>query len=150
MAPAGRRRDRAGAAGRGARATPRTTGLGLVFALCAGLWLTLVGLLPVLLVRGGLALPAAAMLGAGVVAVNAADNLDVGWLAARGWTARGRVVLGFAVLLAGLPFALLDPVTARGTAPGADAVPATTGWMLQWSAAGQIALPPLLASLLLG
>lgn len=157
-------------------ATPRTTGLGLVFALYAGLWLTLVGLLPVLLVREGLTLSLSALLGAGVVAVNATGNLAAGWLAGRGWSARARIALGFGVLLAGLPFALLAHghgeawrvaaalvASALGglvpgtlfqllprVAPGPDAVPATTGWMLQWSAAGQIALPPLLAGLLPG
>lgn len=152
-------------------ATPRASGLGAVFAVYAGLWLTLVGLLPVLLVRAGLPLPLAATLDAAVVAVNAAGNLGAGWLSMRGWPPTAVVGLGFGSLLAGLPLALLDlaqPDAVRigaallcsalgglvpGTlfqalprvAPGTDAVPATTGWMLQWSAAGQIVLPSLLA-----
>lgn len=155
---------------------PHTTGLGLLFALYAGLWLTLVGLLPTLLVGQGMALPLAATAAALVVASNAAGNLGAGWLAARGWSPRARLLLGFGVLLGGMPLALLalsQPDALRivaallasalgglvpGTlfqllpraAPDADAVPATTGWMLQCSAAGQLVLPWLLVPLLGG
>lgn len=155
---------------------PHATGLGLLFALYAGLWLTLVGLLPTLLVGQGMSLPLAATAAALVVGSNVAGNLGAGWLAVRGWRPHARLVLGFALLLAGMPLALLDlsqPGALRivaalaasavgglvpGTlfqllprvAPGPDAVPAATGWMLQCSAAGQLALPWLLAPLLGG
>ncbi len=155
------------------RLTLQSRGVWLVavcFAMYSGQWLAVVGFLPSIYAQAGLAAGATAWLTALVAAVNIIGNLAAGrllhWGAAplallmAGFVAMGGgAVLAFGMdgsswlrYLAVLAFSMvggLIPATlfslAVRLAPSAATVPATVGWMQQWSAFGQFCGPPLVA-----
>lgn len=145
--------------------------IGFTFAVYAGQWLAIVGFLPSIYAAAGISGSAAGALTALVAAINMAGNVSSGRLLQRGVTPRRVLTYGFIgmglspmlsfVELGGfsappllqycgvLAFSAIGGVI-PGTlfnlavrfSPSADTVPTTVGWMQQWSAVGQLAIPP--------
>ena len=155
------------------RLTLRSRGVWLValcFSMYSGQWLAVVGFLPSIYAQAGLAPGATAWLTALAAAVNIIGNLAAGRLLHRRVPPLVLLVAGFAAMgggallafgvdaspwvryLAVLAFSMLGgliPGTlfslAVRLAPSTATVPATVGWMQQWSAFGQFCGPPLVA-----
>jgi cyanate permease len=135
-------------------------------------WLAVIGFLPSMYAQAGLDVRSAGALTALVSLVNIGGNVASGWLLQRGVSARKLLLTGFAFMALGawvsfgwsdtLPplaryFAILLFSCVGGLIPGTlfnlavqvaptpQAVPASVGWMLQWSFIGQFAGPPLVA-----
>lgn len=153
--------------------TLRSRGVWLValcFSMYSGQWLAVIGFLPSIYAQAGLAPGAAAWLTALAAAVNIIGNLAAGRLLHRRVPPLVLLVAGFAAMgggallafgvdaspwvryLAVLAFSMLGgliPGTlfslAVRLAPSTATVPATVGWMQQWSAFGQFCGPPLVA-----
>jgi MFS family permease len=147
----------------------------LSFAMYSGQWLAVIGFLPSIYVRSGIAGATAGVLTAAVAAVNMLGNIASGRLLQRGVAPSRLLVIGFATMGlaatatfagvgdAGLAPALryaavllfssvggLIPATlfalAVRLAPGEGTLATTLGWVQQWSALGQFAGPPLVAA----
>lgn len=155
------------------RLTLKSRGVWLVavcFAMYSGQWLAVVGFLPSIYAQAGLTAGNTAWLTALVAAVNIIGNLAAGRLLHWGAAPLALLVAGFAAMgggavlafggdgnswlryLAVLAFSMvggLIPATlfslAVRLAPSTATVPATVGWMQQWSAFGQFCGPPLVA-----
>jgi len=145
--------------------------IGFTFAVYAGQWLAIVGFLPSIYAAAGISGSAAGVLTALVAAINMIGNVSSGRLLQRGVTPRrvltyGFIGMGLSPMLAFVELGGLSaPPTLQylgvlafsaiggvipGTlfnlavrfSPSADTVPTTVGWMQQWSAVGQLAIPP--------
>lgn len=144
--------------------------MALTFAVYAGQWLAVVGFLPTIYSRAGVASTTAAWLTAVAAALNMVGNVVAGHLLEKGIAApvllaAGFVVMGMGTLVAfgtdispWLQYAAIIAFSAVGglipatlfslsirLAPRPDAVSATVGWLQQWSSAGQFVVPPLIA-----
>ncbi|MES2189290.1 MAG: MFS transporter [Pseudomonadota bacterium] len=144
--------------------------MALTFAAYAGQWLAVVGFLPTIYAKAGVASTTAAWLTALAAALNMVGNVVAGRLLERGVTApvllsTGFLVMGSGTLIAfgtdlgpwakylavlafsavgGLIPATLFSLSIR-LAPRPEAVSVTVGWLQQWSSAGQFAVPPFMA-----
>jgi MFS family permease len=154
------------------RATLGTAGpwlLALIFAVYAMQWLAVMGFLPLLVQRAGVAPAIVGLLSAAVAAVNVIGNVSAGRALQRGVAAPRLLGAGFVAMAGGAVLAFspapdglrlaglfifsacggLIPATlftlATRVAPPAGGVAATTGWMQQGAAFGQFAGPPLVA-----
>jgi len=145
------------------------------FAMYSGQWLAVIGFLPSIYVQSGIAGAAAGVLTAVVAAGNMVGNIASGRLLQRGVAPSRLLTIGFATMGlaatasfagggdAGLAPALryaavllfssvggLIPATlfalAVRLAPGEGTLATTLGWVQQWSALGQFAGPPLVAT----
>ncbi len=145
--------------------------IGFTFAVYAGQWLAIVGFLPSVYAAAGISGELAGALTALVAAINIIGNLSSGRLLSRGIPARTVVNIGFIGmgLSTVVAFAEVGGLSAPpwlqyvgvltfsaiggvipGTmfnlavrfAPSEKTVPTTVGWMQQWSAFGQLAIPP--------
>ena len=144
--------------------------LALSFGMYSGQWLAVVGFLPSIYAKAGVATTTAAWLTALAAGLNMVGNVAAGRLLERGTGAVTLLVTGFVVMGSGavlafgievapwwkytavLAFSMvggLIPATlfslAIRLAPGASTVATTVGWMQQWSSAGQFLVPPLMA-----
>jgi MFS transporter, CP family, cyanate transporter len=146
----------------------------LSFGLYSGQWLAVVGFLPSIYAKAGVAGALLGVLTALAAAVNMLGNMASGRLLQRGWAPRATLWLGFGAMGLGstLAFAAfteswpwlrfagvlifsgmggLVPGTlfslAVRLAPGEQQVAATVGWVQQLSALGQFVGPPLTAAL---
>ncbi len=144
----------------------------LTFAAYSGQWLAVIGFLPSLYAQSGWSGAAGAVLTALVAAVNIIGNIAAGRLLHQGvaartllWAAFGAMALGtflaFGSLTEGSPLVRylgallfsvvggLIPATLFGLAPvmapNERTISTTVGWMMQWSAAGQLTGPPVVA-----
>lgn len=144
----------------------------LAFGVYALQWLALIGFLPTVYDQLGWRDVQVALATALVTAVNVVGNVAAGYALQRGVSARSLLWAGFAATGLGgsLAFGLGGaPIAARslagallfssagGLIPGAlfgliprlapsdDTVATSVGWMQQWSAAGQVSGPPLVA-----
>lgn len=144
----------------------------LAFAMYSGQWLAIIGFLPTIYAQAGMTLAQASVLSALVAAANAIGNISSGRLLHAGVRPERVLRIGFATMLvcavatfelpASMPFVLrylavflfsaiggLVPAAlfalAVRLAPGPRMVSASVGWMLQLSAFGQFAGPPLVA-----
>lgn len=143
--------------------------MAFTFAAYAGQWLAVVGFLPTIYAKAGVASTTAAWLTALAAALNMVGNVVAGRLLEKGvpaplLLATGFLVMGTGSLLAfgvaigpwwqyvaimafsavgGLIPATLFSLSIR-LAPRPEAVSATVGWLQQWSSAGQFAVPPLM------
>ncbi len=151
--------------------TPGAWLIGFTFAVYAGQWLAIVGFLPSVYAAAGISGKLAGLLTALVAAINIIGNVSSGRLLSRGIAARTVLAIGFVgmgvstlvafVEVGGLSappwlqyvgvlvFSAIGGVI-PGTlfnlavrfAPSEKTVPTTVGWMQQWSAFGQLAIPP--------
>jgi MFS family permease len=144
--------------------------LALTFGMYSGQWLAVVGFLPSIYAKAGIASATAGWLTALAAALNMVGNVAAGRLLERGVPAVTLLVVGFLVMGAGAMIAFgtsigpwwqfmavlcfsmvggLIPATLFSLgvrlAPVPEAVSATVGWMQQWSSAGQFLAPPLVA-----
>ena len=144
--------------------------LALSFGMYSGQWLAVIGFLPSIYAKAGIANNLVAWLTALAAGANMVGNLAAGRLLERGVGAISLLRAGFVVMGAGavlafgtdvgpwwkyaavLTFSMvggLIPATlfslAIRLAPGPATVATTVGWMQQWSAAGQFLVPPLMA-----
>lgn len=156
--------------------TVRTTGpwLGAVaFAMYAAQWLAVIGFLPSLYAQSGWTGVQVAVLTAVVAAVNISGNIGGGWFLHRGWAPRTPLWIGFAAMASGTFLAFAAPTVdhpvlryagalvfstfgglvpgtlfalAPSLAPSDGTISTTVGWMQQWSSIGQVAGPPVVAS----
>jgi CP family cyanate transporter-like MFS transporter len=146
----------------------------LAFAAYSGQWLAVIGFLPTVYARAGVAVGAVGALTAAVAAANMLGNLASGRLMHRGVAPTRLLFVGFAVmglmalaafaqvggfeLPARLRFAAVLVFSAVGgvvpatlfalgvrLAPGEDTISTSIGWLQQWSSFGQFAMPPLVA-----
>lgn len=144
----------------------------LTFAAYSGQWLAVIGFLPSLYAQSGWTGAVGAVLTALVAAVNIIGNIAAGRLLHQGvaartllWAGFGAMALGtflaFAPFTEGSPlirymgallFSVMGgliPATLFGLAPtmapNERTISTTVGWMMQWSAAGQLTGPPLVA-----
>lgn len=144
----------------------------LTFAAYSGQWLAVIGFLPSLYAQSGWTGAVGAVLTALVAAVNIIGNIAAGRLLHQGfaartllWTGFGAMALGtflaFGSFTEGSPvvryvgallfsvFGGLIPATLFGLAPimapNERTISTTVGWMMQWSAAGQLTGPPVVA-----
>ena len=144
----------------------------LTFGVYAAQWMAVIGFLPTLYAVSGWTGALGATLTATVAAVNVIGNISAGVLLHRGWRPEVVVGLGFAGQAIGafLAFATLtesQPVLrfagalifstvgglvpggifglAPALAPGESTISTTVGWIQQWSSAGQVAGPPVVA-----
>jgi MFS transporter, CP family, cyanate transporter len=149
--------------------------VGLAFGAYSSQWLAVIGFLPTIYAQAGVGVGAMAVLTAAAAAANIIGNVASGRLLQRGVAAPVLLATGFVTmaLAAIIAFALpgdgaataalryaavllfsavggLIPGTlfslALRVAPGDHAVASTVGFMQQWSAAGQFAGPPLVAT----
>ena len=156
-------------------AAPGPWAVAVSFAMYSGQWLAVIGFLPSIYVRGGMAGSAAGVLTAVVAAVNMAGNIASGRLLQRGVAPARLLAIGFvtmgaaaAAAFAGSGDAGLSPVAryvavlafsgvgglVPGTlfalavrmAPSEETMSTTVGWVQQWSAFGQFCGPPLVAA----
>lgn len=144
--------------------------LALSFGMYSGQWLAVVGFLPSIYAKAGIAATMAAWLTALAASFNIIGNVAAGRLLERGSSPVALLITGFVVMgssamlafssgigpwwkyAAVLAFSAvggLIPGTlfslAIRLAPGPQAVATTVGWMQQWSSAGQFFMPPLMA-----
>ncbi len=144
--------------------------LALTFGMYSGQWLTVVGFLPSIYAKAGIASATAGWLTALAAALNMVGTVAAGRLLERGVPAVTLLVSGFLAMgtgamlafgtsigpwwqfMAVLGFSMvggLIPATLFSLgvrlAPVPEAVSATVGWMQQWSSAGQFLVPPLVA-----
>ena len=144
----------------------------LSFMVYSAQWLAVVGFLPSLYQQAGWGGALGALLTAGVAAANIIGNVAAGRLLSRGVAAPALLWIGFAAMALGtfLAFgaATADAPVSRylgallfstvgglipgslfalapRLAPGDRTVSTTVGWMMQWSAIGQFAGPPVVA-----
>ena len=144
----------------------------LTFGVYGAQWMAVIGFLPTLYAASGWTGALGATLTASVAAVNVIGNISAGVLLHHGWRAEVVVGVGFAgqVIGAFLAFATLtesQPVVrfagalifstvgglvpggifalAPTLAPGESTISTTVGWIQQWSSAGQVAGPPVVA-----
>ncbi|MBK8469740.1 MAG: MFS transporter [Actinomycetales bacterium] len=144
----------------------------LSFCLYAAQWMAVIGFLPTLYAASGWGGAVGATLSATVAAANVVGNVAAGQVLHRGWRPDVVITLGFAGQAVGtfLAFASLtaDAPAARfvgalvfsavgGLVPGAvfglaprlapsePTISTTVGWIQQWSSAGQVAGPPVVA-----
>ncbi|MES2509661.1 MAG: MFS transporter [Pseudomonadota bacterium] len=143
--------------------------MALTFAVYAGQWLAVVGFLPTIYARAGVASTTAAWLTALAAAMNMVGNVVAGRLLEKGVPAPALLTTGFLVMgtstflafgtdigpwwqyaaimafsaVGGLIPATLFSLSIR-LAPRPEAVSATVGWLQQWSSVGQFAVPPLM------
>jgi len=157
------------------RATLSSAGpwlVALTFAMYSSQWLAIIGFLPSIYAQSGLSVASAGALTALVAAVNAIGNVSSGRLLHAGMRPERVLYIGFTTMLVcgvaafGLPdaapfllryAAVLVLSAVGGLVPGAlfalalrfapspRTVSTTVGWMLQFSALGQFAGPPLVA-----
>ena len=144
--------------------------LALSFAVYSGQWLAVVGFLPTIYALAGLASAHAGWLTALAAAANIVGNVSAGRLLERGVRPLTLLRTAFVAMAVGAVLAFLPQVDARlqyaavlvfsavgglipatlfslsvRLAPSPAAVSSTVGWMQQWSAIGQFAVPPLVA-----
>ena len=144
--------------------------LALTFGVYSGQWLAVVGFLPSIYAKAGVASATTAWLTALAAGLNMVGNVAAGRLLERGIKPVTLLVTGFLVMGSGAMLAFgtqldwhwqfaavlvfsmvggLIPATlfslAVRLAPAPAAVSATVGWMQQWSSAGQFAAPPFIA-----
>lgn len=144
--------------------------LALTFGMYSGQWLAVVGFLPSIYAKAGVAATTAAWLTALAAGMNMVGNVAAGRLLERGTGAVTLLVTGFVVMGSGAVLAFgtelgpwwkyaavlafsavggLIPATlfslAIRLAPGSSTVATTVGWMQQWSSAGQFLVPPFMA-----
>ena len=144
----------------------------LTFGAYSAQWLSVIGFLPSLYAQSGWSGALGAVLTALVAAVNMIGNVAAGRLLSRGVAPRRLLWCGFAAMALGtfLAFgaATADAPVSRylgallfstvgglipgslfalapRLAPGDRTVSTTVGWMMQWSAIGQFAGPPVVA-----
>lgn len=157
------------------RLTLRSPGpwlVALTFGAYSSQWLAVIGFLPTLYAQSGVDPRHAGALTALVALVNIGGNVASGWLLQHGVKARTLLFTGFAAMALGawLFFGWTSELTvgvryaaillfscvgglipgtlfnlAVQVAPTPQAVPASVGWLLQWSFIGQFAGPPLVA-----
>ena len=144
--------------------------LALTFGMYSGQWLAVVGFLPSIYAKAGIASATAGWLTALAAALNMVGNVAAGRLLERGVPAVALLVSGFLAMGTGSMLAFSAPIgpwwqfvavlgfsmvgglipatlfsLAVRLAPAPEAVSATVGWMQQWSSAGQFLVPPLVA-----
>ncbi len=146
--------------------------IALTFAAYSGQWLAVIGFLPSFYTQSGWTGALGAALTALVAGVNILGNVAAGRLLFRGvpavyllWAGFGAMAIGafmaFSTLTEGLPVVRymgallfsavggLIPSTLFGlatkVAPSERTISTTVGWMMQWSAVGQLAGPPVVA-----
>ena len=144
--------------------------LALSFAVYSGQWLAVVGFLPTIYALAGVASAHAGWLTALAAAANIVGNVSAGRLLERGVRPLTLLRTAFVAMAVGAVLAFLPQVDARlqyaavlvfsavgglipatlfslsvRLAPSPAAVSSTVGWMQQWSAFGQFAVPPLVA-----
>jgi len=146
--------------------------MAVTFAAYSAQWLAVIGFLPSLYAQSGWTGVLGAVLTALVAGVNIIGNVAAGRLLHRGVSARTLLWTGFATMALGTFLAFssfteglpvvryvgalmfsavggLIPGTLFGLAstlaPNERTISTTVGWMMQWSAAGQLAGPPLVA-----
>jgi MFS family permease len=144
--------------------------LALSFGMYSGQWLAVVGFLPSIYAKAGIAATTASWLTAIAAGFNIIGNVAAGRLLERGTGAVSLLATGFIVMGSGAMLAFstdlgpwwkyaailafsavggLIPGTlfslALRLAPGPKAVATTVGWMQQWSSTGQFMVPPLMA-----
>lgn len=144
----------------------------LTFAVYAAQWMAVIGFLPTLYAASGWTGALGATLSAIVAGANVVGNVSAGVLLHRGWRPSAVLGLGFAGQAVGtvLAFSTLteaQPVarfagallfsTLGGLVPGGifgltprlapsePTISTTVGWIQQWSSAGQVAGPPIVA-----
>ena len=142
----------------------------LTFCVYSGQWLAVIGFLPSIYAKAGIASATAGWLTALAAALNMVGNLAAGRLLERGVKPIALLATGFTAMAGGAMLAFgigtslrwqftavllfsmvggLIPATLFSLglrlAPHPAAVSATVGWMQQWSSAGQFAVPPLVA-----
>lgn len=144
----------------------------LTFGVYAAQWMAVIGFLPTLYAESGWVGAVGATLTATVAAANVIGNVAAGFLLHRGW--RPVLVLGlgfagqavgtflaFATLTSGLPvlryagallFSAVGGLIPGGIfglaptlAPSEPTISTTVGWIQQWSSAGQVIGPPVVA-----
>ena len=144
--------------------------LALSFAVYSGQWLAVVGFLPTIYALAGVASAHAGWLTSLAAAANIVGNVSAGRLLERGVRPLTLLRTAFVAMAVGTVLAFLPQVDARlqyaavlvfsavgglipatlfslsvRLAPTPAAVSSTVGWMQQWSAIGQFAVPPLVA-----
>lgn len=144
--------------------------MALTFAAYSGQWLAVVGFLPSIYAKAGIASTMVGWLTALAASLNMVGNVVAGRLLERRVQPLTLLVTGFLAMGAGallafgtdagpwvqyaavLVFSMvggLIPATlfslALRLAPSTATVSTTVGWMQQWSSAGQVAVPPLVA-----
>lgn len=144
--------------------------LALTFCMYSGQWLAVIGFLPSIYAKAGIASAAAGWLTGLAAALNMVGNLVAGRLLERGVMPHALLVTGFLAMACGAMLAFGTDIAPRWQfaavlvfstvgglipatlfslgvrlAPDPAAVSATVGWMQQWSSAGQFAVPPLVA-----
>ena len=144
----------------------------LTFGVYSAQWLAVIGFLPALYAASGWGGALGALLTALVAAVNMLGNIAAGRLLSHGWAPQRLLWIGFGAMALGstLAFAAFTEHTpvlrylgallfsavgglipgslfglAPRLAPGDRTVATTVGWFMQWSAAGQMSGPPLVA-----
>ena len=150
--------------------SPNVWLIALVFGVYAAQWIAVIGFLPTIYVSVGISGSMAGLLTGLVAGSNIIGNLSAGKLLHHGVSARRLLVTGFLAMIvcafaafgAGLStgsqfFAILVfsmvggliPATlfvlAIAHAPTPQTTSTTVGWMQQWSALGQFAVPPVVA-----
>lgn len=144
--------------------------MALTFAAYSGQWLAVVGFLPSIYEKAGIASTMVGWLTALAASLNMVGNVVAGRLLERRVRPLTLLVTGFLAMGSGAMLAFgthagpwvqyaavlvfsmvggLIPATlfslALRLAPSTAAVSTTVGWMQQWSSAGQVAVPPLVA-----
>ncbi len=144
--------------------------LALSFAVYSGQWLAVVGFLPTIYSLAGVASAHAGWLTALAAAANIVGNVSAGRLLERGVRPLTLLRTAFVAMAVGAVLAFLPQLDVRlqyaavlvfsavgglipatlfslsvRLAPNPVAVSSTVGWMQQWSAIGQFAVPPLVA-----
>ena len=144
----------------------------LAFAVYSAQWLAVIGFLPSLYAQSGWTGALGAVLTAVVAAVNMGGNIAAGRLLSRGTAPRTLLWWGYAAMAVGaflaygavteqipllrylgaLLFSLVGGLVpgslfglAPRLAPNERTVSTTVGWIMQWSAMGQVAGPPVVA-----
>lgn len=146
----------------------------LCFSMYSGQWLAVVGFLPTIYSQSGWSANTIGLLTSMAALVNAVGNIAAGPLLARGAAPLVVIAAGFIGMACGAGLAFNDiaavntatrylgivlfsmlggmvPATlftlAVRVAPAPHTVSATVGWVQQWSAAGQLIGPPLVAAI---
>lgn len=144
--------------------------MALTFTAYAGQWLAVVGFLPTIYAKAGIASTTTAWLTALAASLNIVGNLAAGRLLERGIRPPALLLTGFLVMsssamlafgthagpwtqyaailtfsaVGGLIPATLFSLSVR-LAPTPETVSTTVGWLQQWSSVGQVSVPPLMA-----
>lgn len=148
--------------------------LALTFACYSLQWLAVIGFLPSVYAASGWGPATVAVLAALVALANVVGNVGAGFALHHGVGPRTTLLAGFTAMALGAVLAFASPTSglplvqysgallfsafgglvpgtlfaiAPRLAPSERTISTTVGWMMQWSALGQLAGPPLVASL---